>query len=295
MRPEAYQLFAQLCEGFVTEASTAIATFRSQPGGQAVARALHKELSLPHDLEYKQITKISWSELKDASAGSWVLLVGDNGSGAIRYNNGSYRALASTGNEPKMFTNDRGGNILDFLKQNIGQLRKFYVSFPSNEYQKGFNLKTREREKLRRDANAGPMAVSQEDIVKKFKPLWNRALVAAIADIKGMVANMIKNDSFEKAQKKLSRLTEMNKAMDDIEAGNLDTAPELVANAVSLAISMAASHYYPDKTGDISRSYRGYSVANREGTRQLLSDISNGDQAKLGAVLAFFKRNLISG
>ena len=58
---------------------------------------------------------------------------------------------------------------------------------------------------------------------------------------------------------------------------------------------MAASHYYPDQTGEISRAYNGYTVDNRKGTTLILADISNGDQKKLGTVLAFFKRNLISG
>ena len=59
---------------------------------------------------------------------------------------------------------------------------------------------------------------------------------------------------------------------------------------------MAASHHYPEKTGSITRSYgSGYNAQFAEGPQQLLKDISAGDQQKLGTVLGFFKRTLISG
>jgi hypothetical protein len=59
---------------------------------------------------------------------------------------------------------------------------------------------------------------------------------------------------------------------------------------------MTAAHYYPEQTGDINKSYgRSYSSARSEGPQQLLKDITEGDTAKLGTVLSFFKRALISG
>lgn len=290
MRPEAYQIFAQLCESLVTETSTAISTFRSKKGGLQVAQHLHQAMNLPHNLEYNSLTKISWSELKDAANGSWVLIVGDKGSGAIKYD-GIYKAVASKGDGIETFSNDRGGNILDFLKGQIGGLRQFYVAFQDKSYRDT----VRARRKRDADAQQGPTAQTTETLVQKFKPLWVKALTTAIADIKGMVANQIKNDAFEKATKKLARLTEMNNAIDNLQSGDLDNAPQFVQSAVTLAVYMAASHYYPDQTGEISRAYNGYTVDNRKGTTLILADISNGDQKKLGTVLAFFKRNLISG
>jgi hypothetical protein len=60
---------------------------------------------------------------------------------------------------------------------------------------------------------------------------------------------------------------------------------------------MAASHHYPDETGEITKGYsRGnYSSQNSEGPTRILQDIAKGDNSKLGTVLAFFKRALISG
>jgi hypothetical protein len=59
---------------------------------------------------------------------------------------------------------------------------------------------------------------------------------------------------------------------------------------------MAASHHYPEQTGSITKGYsNSYSAQRSEGPQQLLKDIANGDQKKLGTVLGFFKRALITG
>jgi hypothetical protein len=105
---------------------------------------------------------------------------------------------------------------------------------------------------------------------------------------------MIKNDAFEKAKKKLSQLEQLESGIDQLEQGS--GTPDFIENSVNLGILMAAHHYYPDTTGEIRKSYgRNYSSNNSEGPDQLLKDIASGDTKKLGTVLAFFKRSLISG
>jgi hypothetical protein len=133
--------------------------------------------------------------------------------------------------------------------------------------------------------------------VKKFKPLWSRAITASIADIKGHIANQIKNDAFEKAKKKLNHIEMLQNGLESLEAGSEDI-PGFLNSAINSAVLMTASHYYPDKTGNLERSrYGSAGVAAQfpEGPKQLLQDISSGDTAKLGTVLSFFKRSLISG
>ena len=130
----------------------------------------------------------------------------------------------------------------------------------------------------------------------KFKPLWVRAITASIADIKGHVANMVKNDAFEKAKKKLIHIENLQQGLERLEAGDTDT-PGFLNSAINSAVLMTASHYYPETTGNIERSRYGggMSAQFNEGPAQLLKDIAAGDQKKLGTVLAFFKRSLISG
>jgi hypothetical protein len=289
MKPESYQAFAQLLESFVIEASSAMNMVSSNPGGSDVVKYLHSKMGLSHDLQYKAIDKISWSDLKGRSAGNWVLIKGANGVGAIKAIGDRYEAVASTGGEPKEYLAGKGGDILDFLKGQIGKLRQFYMAYGTTD------VKTKQKKRADAKIGAGPQEVSRDTLVKKFRPLWVRAMTAAIADIKGHVANMIKNDAFAKASKKLKYIESLQAALEELEAGGTDT-PNYVREAVQTAIYMAASHYYPEQTGNISRGYGGsYSTQFSEGPRQLLKDISGGDTKKLGTVLGFFKRALISG
>lgn len=290
MNPKSYQLFAELLESHINEASTALSLIGTNPGGQEVIKTLHKDMSLAHDIGYKPVEKVSWSELKEPYHGAWVIIKGTTGTGAIRAKGGSYEAVASSGAGVDKLRNDRGGNILDFLKGKIGKLQKFYVG------QNTTYVRDIQQKRSGNKDTAGTPTVTQDTLIAKFQPLWARAITAAIADAKGHVANMIKNDAFKKAQRKLNHIENLQSALENMEAGSRET-PDFIRNAVNLATLMTASHYYPETTGNItsSRYGRGHDSQFDEGPRQLLKDIANGDQKKLGTVLAFFKRALITG
>jgi hypothetical protein len=293
MSPESLKLFAQMCESVLDEASTSLSLIQNNPGGAEVIKKLHKDMKLAHDQNYKAVPKISWSDLKGNWRGAWVIIQGDKGTGAIKAsggNTGDYTAVASSGGETRSMNDSRGGNVIDFLKGEIGKLQKFYVG--SN------NTAVTDKQKNRQNAQAGAGAtqVSNDTLVKKFKPLWLRAITAAIADIKGHIANQIKNDAFEKATRKLEYVGRLQNGAEAMETGTLDDAPDFIKSAVQTAVLMTAAHYYPEQTGDITRGYgRSYSSARSEGPQQLLKDITEGDTKKLGTVLSFFKRALISG
>jgi hypothetical protein len=293
MTPESFKLFAQMCESVLDEASTSLSLIQNTPGGTEVVKKLHKDMKLAHDQNYKAVPKISWSDLKGNYRGAWVIIQGDKGTGAIKAsggNTGDYMAVASTGGETRSMNDGRGGNVIDFLKGEIGGLRKFYVG------QNTTAVTDKQKTRQSRQDGAGSAQVSNDTLIKKFKPLWNRAITAAIADIKGHIANQIKNDAFEKAKRKLEYIERLQNSAEALENGTLEDSPEFIRTAVQTAVLMSAAHYYPEQTGDITRGYgRGYSSARSEGPQQLLKDITEGDTAKLGTVLSFFKRTLISG
>jgi hypothetical protein len=289
MRIESYQLFSQLLEGYLNEASTSLNLILDNPGGKQVVTHLHTDMGLAHDQDYRQVEKISWSELKDARRGAWVIIKGTTGTGAIRATaSGTYEATASTGGDVDTVADSRGGNIIDFLKSKIGKLQKFYV---------GNNTSTvRDKQKKRADQQTGTGGsdVTVDTLTKKFKPLWVKAITAAIADVKGHIANQIKNDAFDKAAKKLEHVKKLQSAIESLEADS--DAPNSVKSAINVAVLMAASHHYPEQTGAIQRGYgNAYNAQRSEGGSQLLKDIAGGDQKKLSTVLTFFKRSLISG
>jgi hypothetical protein len=291
MNPQTLKLFAQFCESYLPEASSSMAVIQQHKGGAEVIKKLHKDQKLGHDITYQPVAKISWSELKDSYRGAWVIIQGDKGTGAIKAsggNTGDYFAVASSGGETRSMNDGRGGNVLDFLKGEIGGLRKFYVG-------KNTTAVVDKQKKRAADQISADKTINQDILVKKFKPLWVKAITAAIADIKGHVSNQIKNDAFEKAKRKLDQIEQLQSGLEAIEAGNSEI-PQFIGTAVNTAILMAASHHYPEQTGNISRSYsRNYSSENSQGPAQLLKDIAEGDTAKLGTILSFFKRSLISG
>lgn len=289
MKLETHQIFAQLCEAYVNEASTAMSLIASKPGGQEVVKKLHTSMKLAHDLQYAPIDKISWSELKNARNGAWVIIQADTGSGAIRAINDRYEAVASAGGEVKEFRDSKGGNILDFFKNEIGKPRKFFVA--KNTRDVGDKQSKRSANQPQPEAE-----VTKDTLIKKFRPLWVRAMTAAVADIKGHIANMIKNDAFDKAKKKLNYLDGLYASLEELEAGATDT-PEYISKAVNVAVLMAASNHFPEQTGNLERSRysSGLNAQFAEGPQLLLKAIAAGDTAKLGTVLGFFKKALITG
>jgi len=291
MNPQTLKLFAQFCESYLPEASSSMALIQQHKGGAEVIKKLHKDQKLGHDITYQPVAKISWSELKDSYRGAWVIIQGDKGTGAIKAsggNTGDYFAVASSGGETRSMNDGRGGNVLDFLKGEIGGLRKFYVG-------KNTTAVVDKQKKRAADQVSADKTINQDILVRKFKPLWVKAITAAIADIKGHVSNQIKNDAFEKAKRKLDQIEQLQQGLEAIESGNKEI-PQFIGTAVNTAILMAASHHYPEQTGNITKSYsRNYTSENSEGPAQLLKDIAEGDTAKLGTILSFFKRSLISG
>lgn len=294
---QVHKIFAKLCEAYVTEVSSALDLVRGQPGGAEVIQKLHTSQQLAHDLVYKPVDKISWSSLKDAYRGAWVVITGNKGVAAIKAsggNTGTYTALAynPVTKQVEQFSDGRGGNVIAFIKDHIGSLSKYYVASNTT------SVRDKQRDRSARKEVPGGIGqpMSQDTLIKKFKPLWVKAMTAAIADIKGMASTMIKNDAFDKAAKKIALLKSIEDGIDMVQAGN-EEVPSSVKRAVQVGILMAAAHHYPDQTGEItsSRYGGGYSSERPEGVQQLLTDIGKGDTAKLGTILSFFKRSLISG
>jgi len=289
MNLQTHQLFAQLCESVMFEASSSMSLIKGLPGGQELVKHLHSKEQLSHDQEYQQIDKISWSDLKDTYRGSWVIMKYPKGVGAIKQQAGNYLAAASTGNGVETFSDSRGGNIMDFLKEKLGgKPLAFYTGRDKGDVKK-IQQKRANQNKPSSDTSASIIS-----LVTKFKPLWVRAATAAIADIKGMVGIMVKNDSFDKASTKLGKLRDLNSALISLE--NEDSGvPNIFNKAVKTAVILSASHYYPDDTLDITQQYGGeYYTGSDVGVNKLLADISSGDTKKLGTILSFFKRSLIS-
>jgi len=297
-----------LFESMLTEASTALDLLRSHPGGNALIKKAHAEFGLPHALEFDEVKSIKWADV--APSGymhdrpiNWILIKGKTGTGLIRVKErGDYFVAAFGNDDPDVETSRQtsGGNAVNWLKNHIGAFNRYLISADTGELaslkRKRMAQKQGSAVVLRSEMNEAEIV---DYLVLKFKPFWVRALTGAMNDVKGWVGTQVKNHAWEKANKKLRRLAELDSELEEIHAGSKDI-PDQIRKAVTYAVHLAAAHYYPENI-EWSQHYGGTSSwrisnANRvQKVNQLFTDIRNGHTEKLGGVLAFFRRSLATG
>lgn len=288
-----YKLFVRLCESvMLVEDSTSMDIIKGLPGGSQVIKFLHTKYNLSHDQEYVEQDRIPWRELKDFAHGGWVLLQYARGFAAIRQKNNGYSVVyCSRPDLPGVgtFYSTRGNEVMTDLKNALtGNPVSIWVGHDTAAVEKLQSLrKSRDAEQDR--------PIDQMALLNKFKPMFSRALTLAIADIKGMVSTMIKNDEFHSSRNKLERLQKLQTALEHVTLKS-DQVPDIISRALNTAVVMTASYFYPEETGDISRRYGGEAdPESRMGIKHVFKDINAGDNRKLATVLAFFKRALITG
>lgn len=312
MQKKTINIFVTLLENIVvTEASTTLDTIGRSPDTTLLVKYMHAKLGLEHDQEYEFVKKLSWSEIKSnnrwgSSSKNWVLVQGEQGVAAIAATE-SYNAIAVIDGEVVQKNSDRGGTVIDWIKGYIGKIKGYYVGKDTGE--------TRKKKKERQGRK--PLPTEQYTdinnfvaiLLKKFKPLWTRSIEAAQADIKGFLGTQIKNNAYDKADKKLARLKYLENMLRQLEDGkdplnrssSYDDPFQMMRNALHNAVLMTAHHYYPDSTRgfvDRARTYgrsSTHSLVNPDPVSKLFNDIREGDTAKLGTLLGFFKKGLISG
>jgi len=297
-----YKYFSQLCESIVTEASTSMAQFTG-PGAQEILKQLHSKEAFGHDAQPEPAVRPKWTDLKD-NPGTWLLIAGNKGFGAVRFiGSDNYRSRASRAGSYEIYTSngrpdpDEGNmiystfadNVTDansLLKNIIGDARKFY--FVDSAYSK--QLRTNRASE--KPEPAGFTTTSK--LTNRFKPLFKKILVAAKADINGVIASMAKNDAHHKVDKKIDQVKLIDQAIEGLDNGAMT---ELLTSAVNNSIVLTARYYYPELTGNVTSGYRyrdsSLSSEKNDGPTKVLSDIANGDREKLSAVLAYLKRSLV--
>lgn len=280
MKP--HKFFAQLCEHMLLEVSTTGDIIKRYPGGDMLYQHLHRKQGLLHDQKYEQIPKILWRDVKSQEK-TWLLLVGTYGVGAIKWADGNdeYQAIVATRGEIESYEDDRAGNVVDFLKSRIGNIRHIYKGA---EDAVTIN-KLRQRQRAGIDSAA---ELTVDKLIKKFRPLFEKSVEQALADIKGMVNHMLKNDAYDRAKLKISHMETLQDA--------LEPQSSYINKAIRAAVLLAAKHHYPDAVGDVTKLYYGGNLTapdEHAAIKKLLTDISNGDTKKLSSVIAFFKQRLL--
>ena len=282
----------------LAEDSTSMDIIKGLPGGKQVVKYLHDHHNLSHEQQYEEMDSIPWRSLKGFTHGGWVLLQYSTGFAAIRnIASGGYYVVYSNNREGESagtFYNTRGGEILSELSSILnGKPRRIWVGNDEHAVQQ---LQS-ERKKQKVDNQSNQQQVDNNYLLRKFRPMFSKAVILAIADIKGMVANMIKNDEFDRSRVKIDRLQSLQRALESVSLEkSISNFPDIIVNALRSAVALAAMHYYPEETIGLTRQWGNMiRTTSDNGISRLYKDINAGDTRKLAAILAFFKRTLITG
>lgn len=293
MKQELFNTFGLLCESLVKEASAIISAV--PPHVKPLVQYLHKNYRLPHDMgNYELVDRINWATIKGQygrySYGShmhWVILVGTKGSACIMpiapY--GEWRVVVHSNvtGEINVIKVNRINEAVDMVKRSIGSISKKYVCT---------GKMTKEKDKK----VVGPRWISDDELVKKLKPTFLKSMKKAVADVRGMLLTQIKNDAYDRAQKRIERLTSLLSYIELMENHNNYAIPQAVEKWVKTALLMTASKYYPDITGNINVPSNSSYIhsQHQKGPLQVAMDIYSGDMEKLGTVLYYFRREMIA-
>jgi len=296
----AYIEFSKLCESMVNEVSTGLSRF-TDFAAQNLLKTLHRDQKLGHDVKYLRVPRLSWKEVKD-NQNVWFLLKGQQGWAAILHPSQNRHAqyilyISTEQPDPESGENVTSqkvatatdGNTL--IANTIGKPTEFYTI--STGYSIRQNIA---RMGAKANVNRSDDKENVDYLVRRFRPLFSRYLTQARADIKGVLGMMVKNDaSRDKINQKIYRVQAIDAALEELESGRVS---EKLKSYVHSAVIMAARYYYPELSGKLHKAYYSsngpaHLPESNDGVKQLLSDIANGDQQKLGAVLAYLKRGLV--
>lgn len=297
MITENYKLFATLCEGIVLETSTLSQILPKSPVSDQLLQYLHRNQDLGADQSYKKIQSINWSDIKDSAYGYWIIIKFNNGLGAIKVlpRKQGYTVLGASNESGEIQTDSvsRGDAALSFFKQ-LG-LKKVEELYQGRDEGRTSDIKSKRYKIQSQLKSQSTSSVTQ--LVQKFRPLFLKNLQLAKADIKGMISTMVQNDAFNKANEKIQRVEIIDDLINSLQSGEAVSygTKDYITQAVNTAVILAASYFYPEETGEINRRYGNISPQYHDGINKVLSDIGQGDQKKLAAVLGFFKRQIISG
>lgn len=217
MTPDQLKAFKKLCESVVNEASQLPNIIKSRPNGNLLIKHLHKVQSLPHDATFQPVDKILWNDLKET--GGWALFIGNTGIGGLHYikNKDQYEVLSVTKEGSRQFINTKGGNIIDYLKKEIGGIYYMFVSTSSSIKPQ----QDKEDKKTVRDKrDATNFDDEYQRIILRLAPIFHSMVTKAQNEIKGVAINAIKNGNFSIVKKKLKRLEDIDDVISKLESGD---------------------------------------------------------------------------
>lgn len=304
-----FESFCHVCDQLLLEYSTTFNILKNPDGSwhtgakELLDQVITNKGMIPHDVQWEPINPAQMASWAKSSKKGVMIVLCERGTAMIEPRDDDfYQALISSETElVRLHRMTRYGAQFLYAFAPLVKGIQELLGLPLRAYVTK-DLGTKSVEKLRKKRKAAaPKRMSYEQIVLRFKPLWEKTLVQAMADVKGWYSQLIKNDAYNKAQKKMRQLTDLRTMLDNLEAGNMVELKKGLLVYITTAVHMAAAHHYPtpagtwgeawsETAGRYVRRYKAPGVVEK-----FLADIENGDMNKLGSVLGYLKQELVKG
>jgi hypothetical protein len=308
-----YESFAELCEHILLEASTTFDILKDpsgewHPGADMIMDYLMRQKTIKHDVQWTSISAAQVNaQAKTLNTKGAVVLLCERGTAwlnvySMEYE--SFQAYVGTADEMRKLSqlNQYGSvrttfelpQLLKSIKETLGPIQKAFVTQDTGQGAVSGLRKKR--------AKVAPKEYSYKKVLLRFKPLWSKVITQAMADVKGFYMQLIKNDAYGKAEKKMEQVRRLRNILDELEAGDENALQKSLLPFLVTAVHMAAAHHYPNLGGKWEKVWNGTEsspsmrrLKPATAATQLLSDLGQGDNSKLGTVLAYLKQELLKG
>lgn len=325
-----YRQFAQLCESMIREDSTALQepVIRSNPLASALITKLHTDRLLPHDAalapyRFTTLTALNAGSGREHDHTKLLVLLGERGTAAIivrpyRYDVITTRTATKEDDADSVQNGVYYGKLtasswkvlLDYIKSQIGRVSKNMLLANTAAVNKlHSDIARKQQEKTKQI----PAVSAAGNLLLKFKPLFKKMIIQALANLHEDVRQNIKHHNYESARTGMHRSESLYKLLNQLDdediksdmsdivllrINRIGSNLKLLGNAINSALLTTAHYYYPQEFDPDNMPQRGSSALFNRAVEKLLNDISSGKpevdaQGKLVTVLNYFKRGLL--
>lgn len=306
-----YESFSHLCNQLLLEYSSTFDLVKNpdgtwHPGAKEIIDQVMRQKMISHDVQWEPIDAnalASWAKKIKKGA---ILILTDQGTALLETSpsdpdwfsayvadENEMQRLSTTTKYKRVIINFTFDKIMPMIQNKIGHPQRAYITADLGQQS------VQKLQKKRKQTQPQPLSYAQ--ILMRFKPLWEKTLIQAMADVKGWYSQLVKNDAYKKASKKMRQIEYLREILDDLESNNTDSLKKNLLPFMTTAVHMAAAHYYPDPPGSWTEEWNetlGRFLPRYKATgivAKLLKDIEAGDMRKLGAVLHYLKQELVKG
>lgn len=300
---------------------------RSNPLASALITKLHADRLLPHDAalapyRFTTLTALNIGAGRGHDRTKLLVLLGERGAAAIivlpyRYDVITTRAATKEDDADSVqngvyygkLTASSWKALLDYIKSQIGRVSKNMLLANTAAVNKlHSDIARKQQEKTKQT----PTVSAASNLLLKFKPLFKKMIIQALANLHEDIRQNIKHHNYESARNGMHRSESLYKLLNQLDdediksemadivlkSNRMGSGLRLLGNAINSALLTAAYYYYPQEFDPDNMPHRDSSALFNVAVQQLLNDISSGKpevdaQGKLVTVLNYFKRGLL--